>query len=147
MSSVNTVLTFIEAQIETVLTSIRKAPHFYNIGDNDTVTINHSYAIRPGDASPTDGTIGYATYEQDFSIEITRSYADVRANDLALRAAIELLYVDHQLITKQLALRKSAPILVVGVPSKGAPSIDEKNKFVSITFNYPIKYRELIREV
>lgn len=147
MSSVNDVISFIETNIVSVIPAIKQSPNYYNVGDNDNLSINHSYSVRPGNAGPISGTTNSATYEQEFEIEITRRYNDSRSGDSNLRSVIETLYIDHQTITKQLSLRRSAPILIVGVPSKSAPAIDEKNKFVSIIFNYPIQYREVVKGV
>lgn len=147
MSSVQTVVSFIEANIPLVVTGCRPSPHYYDVTDNDSKKIDNSYSIRPLDASPISGTVSHATYTQDFEIEITRNYSDSRSGDTKLREVIELIYIDQQKISKQLSLRRVAPILLVGVPSKGAPVVDDKNKFVSITFNYPIQYKEFIKEV
>lgn len=137
-------ITFIETNILGVLPDMDASPNYYNLNDNDSKKINNTYSVRPLDANAIAGTIKSATYEQPFEVEITRNFSNPRQGDAPLRAAIEALFIDHQLITKQLSLKKSSMILLVGVPNKGAPNIDEQNKFVSVTYTYPIQYRETL---
>ena len=147
MSSVGTILTFIEESIELVVPEITKSSHYYSFLDNPDSRNNHIYAVRPSSASSSVGVTNHSTITQDFDIQIARDYFDHPADDTKLREAVELIYVDAEKILKELSLRKNATILIVQPPSFGQPEVDPKNKFVSITFTYPITYRKSIKGV
>ena len=147
MSSVSDILTFLEASIETVVPTIAKSKNYYDFLANPDNKNSHIYAVRPGSASSAVGVTRYATITQDFEVQIARDFFDNPINDEKLRAAINLIYADSELIVKELSLRKNASILVIQTPSFDAPEVDAKNKFVSINFTFPITYRKSIKGV
>lgn len=147
MSNVSEILSFIESSVEAVIPTISKSKNYYDFLANSDNKNSHIYAVRPGSASSAVGVTRYATITQDFELQIARDFFDNPANDEKLRAAINLIYADSELILKELSLRKNSSILIVQTPSFDAPEVDAKNKFVSINFTFPITYRKSIKGV
>lgn len=146
-SIVGDIISFIEASIELVVPTISKSKNYYDFVSNGDNKNNHIYAVRPGSASSSVGVTRYSTITQEFEVQLARDYFDHPADDVKLRAAVELINIDAEAILKELSLRKNLCILIVQPPSFGAPDIDAKNKVVSITFTYPITYRKSIKGV
>lgn len=144
-SVVSEVITLIENGVSASVITLSKSKNYYDLEKNDGEKNRYVYAIRPGSASPVTGVTRSATLEQDFELEISRKFTEVHATDTAIREAIEIIYQDNEKILKELSLRRSGNILKVGEPSFSAPEINQTQKFVSITFTYPITYRKQIR--
>lgn len=147
MSNVAEILSFIESSIEAVVPGVSKSKNYYDFLANPENKNGHIYAVRPGSANSSTGVTRYATITQNFEIQLARDFFDNPANDEKLRAAVNLVYADAELILKELSLRKNASILIVQAPSFDAPEVDAKNKFVSVNFTFPITYRKSIKGV
>jgi hypothetical protein len=144
-SVVAEVITLIETAVGASVPLLVASRNYYNLEKNDGVKNAYIYAVRPGSASSVAGVIRSATLEQEFEIEIAREFIEKATTDLAIREAVEQIYLDNELILKEITLRRSGNILKVGEPSYSAPEINQNQKSVSIIFTYPITYRKSIR--
>jgi hypothetical protein len=147
VSKIGEIVTFLEQQIELVLPTIKKSPNYYNLKNNSGAHNNYIYAVLPGNANPVSGTIKSATYQQEFSIRITKDFIDRPHSDDKLREVIEQIYEDNEKIMDAVALRRSPTILVIEPPTIDRPEVQETEKSVSVTFSYSIQYRKSIQGV
>lgn len=144
-SVVADVITLIENAVTVAVPALVKSRNYYDLNKNDGAKNSYIYAVRPGSASPTSGVTRSATLEHEFEIELSKEYLEIGSNDIAIRAAVEAIYLDNELILKEITLRRTGNILKVGEPSFSAPEINQTQKSVSIIFTYPITYRKSIR--
>lgn len=143
-SIVSEILTHFETVIEAQIPSIKKSRHYYGTGKTDDINNGHTYAIRPGSGSPVSGTLRSVTLEQDFELEITKEYIEKGVNDSSLRAAIETLIANHELVLASIPFHTITAVKKINHPSFSAPEVDAEKKSVSITFTYPITYSKSI---
>jgi hypothetical protein len=144
-SVVAEVITLIETAVGASVPLLIASRNYYDLEKNDGVKNSYIYAVRPGSASPVAGVTRSVTVEQDFEFEVSREFIEKANTDIAIREAVEQIYLDNELILKEVSLRRSGNILKVGDPSFSAPEINQIQKSVSIVFTYPITYRKSIR--
>jgi hypothetical protein len=144
-SVVYEVITLIENAVTVSVPLLVKSRNYYDFNKNDGARNAYIYAVRPASASSVSGVIRSATIEQEFEVELSKEFVDTGSTDQSIRDAIEAIYLDNELILKEITLRRSGNILKVGEPSYSAPEINQNQKSVSITFTYPITYRKSIR--
>lgn len=143
-SVVGDIVTFFEASIETAVLTLKKSKFYYDLEKNPGTKDNYVYAVRPGSGSPVDGTIRSTTLRQDFEVEISRDFFGAEVSDVAIRAAVNQIFEDIEKITKEVAYRRTASILLIESPSFDAPVLNQNGRSVSVTFTYPVTYRKSI---
>jgi hypothetical protein len=138
------VLSHFETKVEEAIPTIRKSRQYYNTSSVDDVNNGHTYAVRPGSASPTSGTLRSVTIEQEVELQITKEYVEKGATDQSIRAAVETLMLNHEAVLNIISFHSISGVQIIQHPSFSAPEIDEARKLVSITFTYPVIYRKFI---
>lgn len=145
VSSPKDIIEFIELSIRESVPNLVASRHFYDLEKNDGSRNGYIYAVRPGNASPSQGSVRSVTMEQEFELEIEREFLEKGSNDLAIREAVDRIYSDNELIMKEISLRRAPSVLLVKEPNFSAPKINQTQKTVSIVFTYPIIYRKQIK--
>lgn len=140
MSVEAAIITYLEDKIEALLGAPVASKHFYDFNKNDGANNDFIYAVRPGPANSIEGTVGRASFQQEFEIQIAREYQELGEDDLSLREAIEFIRSKFDLLLASVVGKPSGNIRNILTPSFSAPEVNEAQKSVSITYTFPIIY-------
>lgn len=135
------VITYLKGKVSELSGSPQESKHFYDFSKNDGVNNDFIFAVRSGPGRPVSGTIGRATYQQSFEVEIAKDFIETTETDEAIRGAIESIREKFDALSSVLVGRgQSNNIIQITAPDFDAPVINHEQKSVSITYTFPITY-------
>ncbi len=136
----------INTEVQGVLgVSFKPLQYVLNVERNSFRGNEDRYGVIHGEANQLPGVTRFATWNQSFTIVLTKGYVESSKDDLKARNANIELYGLMHTIHKQLIYSKAGlPSIVLHVPSTieiEEPEYDEEQKVTILRANIEIQYR------
>lgn len=132
-----------ELKVKDLLPTFTKSPYAWDFSLNNARANKNIFAIIPGQARSTDGTLRTITLEQAFTVKLSTNYINKNGNDLELQAAIEVLYLSLEIVMKEAMQRRFAINRIMNISSVELtePEIDNQDHTVTIGATFSALYR------
>lgn len=144
--TVELVVQYLKNAVSASVPLIKESPFQYTADNNSSVD-RFVYAVRAGSLSASSQRAHEMDVSQNFEIELIKSFKEVGNGDKEVTQSIYDLYDHHEQIFQKIALRNSHDFRISNIPefSASAPVVDRTKKAVSLTYNYRIHYRRLLK--
>lgn len=144
--TVELVVQYLEDAVTSSVEGVRKSPFQYSADNNSSVD-RFVFAIRAGSLSASSQRAHEMDVTQNFEVELIKAFKEVGNGDKEVTQSIYDLFDHHEKIFQKIALKNSHDFRIASIPDFTAnnPEIDRVKKTVSLTYNYRIHYRRLLK--
>lgn len=144
--TVELVVQYLKNSVISSVPLIKESPFQYTADNNSSVD-RFVFAVRAGSLTASSQRAQEMDVTQNFEIELIKTFKEVGNGDKEVTQSIYDLYDHHEKIFQKIALRNSHEFRISSIEDFNAsnPTIDRTKKTVSLTYNYRIHYRRLIK--